>query len=954
MSAGLIQKVAAVALDRFDESMGLLGLDGGKWQGPEYLPLNPTRADHKPGSFAINRNSGAWMEGATDDKGGDLVSLAPYVWRLRQIEAAHRLAEHYGIPIPDRAEGPRKGGTGAEKGKASTATAKPHHAQKSGQGGDAAGGAVCVMPVPGDAPRPPAAHVRHGPPVHRYAYLDAAGAVNFYHDRYEPKGERKQFAPLTLWRTPDGKLAWQFKAPPRPVPLFGLDQLAARPDAPVVVTEGEKAREAAAALLPFAVVVCWQGGAQAVDKADLHPLAGRDVVQWPDADEPGEKCMAKLAERLQAIGAASVRRVDLAQLAQYAGRDESGGAALAPGVALAEGDDAADLLGRGWTADHLALLWERPGFLVATAPLVPAQAQEETPRATAPGYPARRFELLDTGVFLFEPDKAPRYVCARLDVDALVRDPHGGEWGKLARFKDPDGVEHRQILGDALLSGDGTELERTLRRAGLHVGHNARAWLKEYLNNARPAARARVTARTGWHDGRDGPVFVLPDRAIGQGAEAWLFETDSPAANAYRQRGNLDGWRREVAARCAGNSRLVFAVSMAFASPGLYLAGAESGGFHFRSNSSDGKTTALKVAASVCGGADYMQRWRATSNGLEALAMQHCDAPLLLDELAQLDPKEAGEVAYMLANGSGKARASRTGTMREAARWRLLFLSAGEIGLAQHMGEANRQARAGQELRLAEIPADAGAGLGVFETLHDAGNGSEFAKLMDQAIRRHHGTAWPVFLDRLAQAQGTLAESLHDAHKVFERRFLTETASGQARRVAARFALVGAFGEIATDWGITGWPAGEAMQAAGKCFQAWLANRGGEGNQEERAQLAQVREFLRRYGESAFTDWDRPANDTGSHASVRSDRAGYRRHDEVNDATEYFIFSEVFNSRVCKGHHAPAVGRLLLERGYIEPGREKGREWLVKASLPTEGRARVVHVLPTIWDGDDA
>jgi uncharacterized protein (DUF927 family) len=447
---------------------------------------------------------------------------------------------------------------------------------------------------------------------------------------------------------------------------------------------------------------------------------------------------------------------------------------------------------------------------------------------------------------------------------------------------------------------------------------------------------------------------VLPDRAIGQGAEAWLFESDSPAGNAFKPRGTLDGWRRDVAALCVGNSRLVFAVSMAFASPGLYLVGAESGGFHLRSNSSDGKTTALRVAASVCGGPDYMQRWRATDNGLEALAMQHCDSPLLLDELAQLDPKAAGDVAYMLANGSGKARASRLGTMREPARWRLLFLSAGEIGLAQHMGEANRQTRAGQELRLAEIPADAGAGLGVFENLHDAANGSEFAKLLDQRMRRQHGTAWPVFLERLAEARAEVADTLHDAQKVFERRFLTEAASGQARRVAARFALVGAFGEIATDWGITGWQAGEAMLAAGTCFQAWLNNRGGEGRQEERAQLDQVREFLLRYGESAFTDWDRPANDTGSHASVRSDRAGYRRHDEASDTTEYFIFSEVFKSRVCTGHHAPAVGRLLMERGYIETGKEKGREWLAKVNLPTEGRHRVVHVLPSIWDDADA
>ena len=255
-----------------------------------------------------------------------------------------------------------------------------------------------------------------------------------------------------------------------------------------------------------------------------------------------------------------------------------------------------------------------------------------------------------------------------------------------------------------------------------------------------------------------------------------------------------------------GNSRLVFAVSMAFASPLPNLAGAESGGFHLRSNSSDGKTTALRVAASVCGAPEYMQRWRATDNGLEALAMQHCDAPLLLDELAQLDPKAAGEVAYMLANGSGKTRAGRTGGMRARADWRLLFLSAGEIGLAQHMSEAGKQARAGQELRLAEIPADAGAGLGLFENLHESGHGAEFAKALDQATRKHYGGAWVAFLGRLVgEDVGTITNALHEGQRIFERRFLSDDASGQARRVAGRFALVGAAGELATRWDITGW-----------------------------------------------------------------------------------------------------------------------------------------------------
>ena len=65
----------------------------------------------------------------------------------------------------------------------------------------------------------------------------------------------------------------------------------------------------------------------------------------------------------------------------------------------------------------------------------------------------------------------------------------------------------------------------------------------------------------------------------------------------------------------------------------------ESGGFHYRGDSSGGKTTALKLAASVYGGTSYLQRWRSTDNALEATAAQHSDCLLILDELAQTDPK---------------------------------------------------------------------------------------------------------------------------------------------------------------------------------------------------------------------------------------------------------------------------------------------------------------------------
>ncbi len=64
-------------------------------------------------------------------------------------------------------------------------------------------------------------------------------------------------------------------------------------------------------------------------------------------------------------------------------------------------------------------------------------------------------------------------------------------------------------------------------------------------------------------------------------------------------------------------------------------------------------------------------------NALEGTASRRNDATLMLDEIREVDGREAGNIAYMLANGQGKARARTDGSVRETNRWNLLFLSTG-------------------------------------------------------------------------------------------------------------------------------------------------------------------------------------------------------------------------------------------------------------------------------------
>lgn len=72
-------------------------LPDGRRVGAEWVCRNPRREDKRPGSFKVNMRTGRWADFATGDAGGDLVSLAAYLFGLTQREAARRLSRMFGV-----------------------------------------------------------------------------------------------------------------------------------------------------------------------------------------------------------------------------------------------------------------------------------------------------------------------------------------------------------------------------------------------------------------------------------------------------------------------------------------------------------------------------------------------------------------------------------------------------------------------------------------------------------------------------------------------------------------------------------------------------------------------------------------------------------------------------------------------------------------------------------------
>ncbi|MEJ0047261.1 MAG: DUF927 domain-containing protein [Rhodospirillales bacterium] len=232
-------------------------------------------------------------------------------------------------------------------------------------------------------------------------------------------------------------------------------------------------------------------------------------------------------------------------------------------------------------------------------------------------------------------------------------------------------------------------------------------------------------------------------------------------------------------------------------------------------DSRSGKTTCGIVSASVWGGdpsgdgaIGAVRSWRSTSNSTEAVAALHSDIGLVMDELGQADARDVGACQYMLASGQGKSRLDRGVGLRAVLRFRVFFLSTGETTLAAKMAEAGIKMKAGQGVRLVDVPADDGAGTGAFTDLHGAESAGAFAQELREAAIRYYGTpmrAYIAYLIGRIEREPGFADQLKDEIDRIATAWLAPFGahSGQARTVARRFALIALAGNLATDAGIT-------------------------------------------------------------------------------------------------------------------------------------------------------
>jgi uncharacterized protein (DUF927 family) len=342
--------------------------------------------------------------------------------------------------------------------------------------------------------------------------------------------------------------------------------------------------------------------------------------------------------------------------------------------------------------------------------------------------------------------------------------------------------------------------------------------------------------------------YVRPNEIIGSPplpVELALGSLDSHMLAKYRRRGSLESWQEKIGKLCTGNSRLMFAASLACTGPILpFVAGPRTGGFQVSGPAEKGKTAAAMIAGSIWGcHRDSMRKdkgfaecWNTTGNKLEETAQAHSDALLILDEtnLAGDDAKGRAIAvlgrAFRLSESTKKKRYNEP----EAPAWRLYFLSTSNFTLDELADQGGVPIEDQHRGRLVDIVLPSGPGtFGIYEDLHGFSDGARLTDALKARCRSVFGAPGYQFVRKLYENKASRAAAKkfvaarRNRYIKRLRQKVGPLGLKPLERATARFATVYAAGCLAIKYRIFTWSRKDLLRAVLSCqLDGLVAARG--------------------------------------------------------------------------------------------------------------------------------
>lgn len=470
---------------------------------------------------------------------------------------------------------------------------------------------------------------------------------------------------------------------------------------------------------------------------------------------------------------------------------------------------------------------------------------------------------------------------------------------------------------------------------GAPVTSNTAAKIVDWLDafeDANPSIpRIACVSTGGWHT--IGGVRLFAARVIVTPEEAQVSVAIDTRGDrrkmlaALEPRGTLDAHLDALRRAWVADPACALVICAAFASTLLEPLGAPNFAVHLVGESSRGKTSMLKIAASVFGDPNnphWLASWSVTATGAELRAVVLCDLPQCYDEIGGGDPQAVEKLVYMLINGGGRTRAQRDLSMRETSSWRTIVLSTGEHELA------DESTATGAQVRVVQLPVRGFGELGAsaVDALRDDGaaNAGHAGEEWLRRVIEHDAEGWKELRAQLARVTKSLRGEARDALQ---------------GRVAAYFALLS----------VTESMLAEAFELGGREGQTMLGLFDNVAGRERVTSLAErARELIENWVLSepdGFPDLEiGTAGDGEPRSKTGRTRYGFRRP----DGTILLIPSE-FKAFCARHRLSPrTVVREWLQLGWTQVDHEHVTKLF---RLGLYGRIRFVVLQPADLASDE-
>jgi len=495
----------------------------------------------------------------------------------------------------------------------------------------------------------------------------------------------------------------------------------------------------------------------------------------------------------------------------------------------------------------------------------------------------------------------------KLTLLATAEDQATGEFFAVIKYCDIyGGVRRVQVpLSDLT---DLKAMKKTLTNAGAcffeDENENVEV-LSALRNSSKNAAKWVFAPAVGWHG--DGYChFVRPKRVIGKpsdGIELRPPRTLGTHAAAIGTQGTHKEWVDHVARPAKHSSRMVLAISSAFAAPLLKFVGMGSFAIYLTGGSKMGKSTVAVAAGSVIGLAteDDLPNFRTTDAAFGEIPREFNDSVIPLNEFGLLKGsanerrQRQRELTYGFAEGRGTtySKLAPVGVSDKDSKWHSIIIANGEETSDELAMRAGEIRMAGETVRWIDLPAAKRGCPDVFDRAPAFDTPAKRSQWFDQqcamlrsGCERQHGMAHWHFIKRVILHRGTVRSDLVELRDSFVKMVVQGETDHVVQHLAKNFGHIYAAGILAVRFGTVPWSEDLVLRCVRRCYR--------DARREIKTEAVLLRRALRKLRARSRDRTILLAKDRPRAGQLLSRSDGYRQ--KLSGCTRVTIRAEAFKA----------------------------------------------------------